>query len=241
MWTRRRGKFWTGQRLDQYFVHSTGHGLGLEVHEDPRVATRAENSGWNRGTWSPLSRESMLRHRRHPHRRRCCGACRSDRSTDPHSAGSHRDLKTGMKRKKTSKQAPAEHGSTLRDPEFQQIEQLLQFMSEHNLEEFEYSRGDLRIRLRKPSTGRCCSRRRERICAGDYRGRGFAAEASSAQLLESASAALVQRRRAQRRFASDQIADCRDLLWRAEPGRRGFRESRRLRGKPGRRSASWKP
>ena len=24
--------------LDQYFVHSTGHGLGLEVHEDPRVA-----------------------------------------------------------------------------------------------------------------------------------------------------------------------------------------------------------
>jgi len=27
-----------GHRLDQYFVHSTGHGLGLEVHEDPRVA-----------------------------------------------------------------------------------------------------------------------------------------------------------------------------------------------------------
>src|ERR1700719_3518118 len=25
-------------RLDSYFVHSTGHGLGLEVHEDPRVA-----------------------------------------------------------------------------------------------------------------------------------------------------------------------------------------------------------
>jgi Xaa-Pro aminopeptidase len=24
--------------LDAYFVHSTGHGLGLEVHEDPRVA-----------------------------------------------------------------------------------------------------------------------------------------------------------------------------------------------------------
>jgi Xaa-Pro aminopeptidase len=28
----------TGYRLDRYFVHSTGHGLGLEVHEDPRVA-----------------------------------------------------------------------------------------------------------------------------------------------------------------------------------------------------------
>jgi Xaa-Pro aminopeptidase len=27
-----------GYRLDRLFVHSTGHGLGLEVHEDPRVA-----------------------------------------------------------------------------------------------------------------------------------------------------------------------------------------------------------
>jgi Xaa-Pro aminopeptidase len=25
-------------RVDRYFVHSTGHGLGLEVHEEPRVA-----------------------------------------------------------------------------------------------------------------------------------------------------------------------------------------------------------
>ena len=25
-------------RLDRYFVHSTGHGLGLEVHEEPRIA-----------------------------------------------------------------------------------------------------------------------------------------------------------------------------------------------------------
>jgi acetyl-CoA carboxylase biotin carboxyl carrier protein len=53
-----------------------------------------------------------------------------------------------MKRKKPSKSSP-----TFANPEIQQIEQLLQFMSEHNLEEFEYSRGDLRIRLRKPSTG----------------------------------------------------------------------------------------
>ncbi len=35
----------------------------------------------------------------------------------------------------------------------QQIEQLFQFMTEHNLEEFEYSRGDLHIRLRKPASG----------------------------------------------------------------------------------------
>jgi acetyl-CoA carboxylase biotin carboxyl carrier protein len=57
-----------------------------------------------------------------------------------------------MKRKKPSKAtgsasfANPERGQ----PELGQIEQLLRFMSEHNLEEFEYSRGDLRIRLKKP-------------------------------------------------------------------------------------------
>src|SRR6266436_5275091 len=51
-----------------------------------------------------------------------------------------------MKRKKPSKSSPS-----FGNPEIQQIEQLFQFMTEHNLEEFEYSRGDLRIRLRKPS------------------------------------------------------------------------------------------
>ena len=53
-----------------------------------------------------------------------------------------------MKRKQPTKSSP-----TFADPEYQQIEQLLQFMKEHNLEEFEYSRGDLHIRLRKPSSG----------------------------------------------------------------------------------------
>src|SRR5437899_12421317 len=53
-----------------------------------------------------------------------------------------------MKRKKPSKSTGA-----FASPEIQQIEQLLRFMTEHNLEEFEYSRGDLRIRLRKPSAG----------------------------------------------------------------------------------------
>jgi acetyl-CoA carboxylase biotin carboxyl carrier protein len=53
-----------------------------------------------------------------------------------------------MKRKKTAK---ASESPSFASPEIGQIEQLLRFMSEHNLEEFEYSRGDLKIRLRKPS------------------------------------------------------------------------------------------
>jgi acetyl-CoA carboxylase biotin carboxyl carrier protein len=53
-----------------------------------------------------------------------------------------------MKRKKPSKSSPS-----FANPEIEQIEQLLRFMGEHNLEEFEYSRGDLRIRFRKPSAG----------------------------------------------------------------------------------------
>lgn len=55
-----------------------------------------------------------------------------------------------MKRKKSPKPAAS---PSIDSPEIQQIEQLLRFMGEHNLEEFEYSRGDLHVRLKKPSTG----------------------------------------------------------------------------------------
>jgi acetyl-CoA carboxylase biotin carboxyl carrier protein len=55
-----------------------------------------------------------------------------------------------MKRKKPSK---ATDSPSFANPELEQIEQLLHFMTEHSLEEFEYSRGDLRIRLRKPAQG----------------------------------------------------------------------------------------
>ena len=54
-----------------------------------------------------------------------------------------------MKRKKPSKGSGS---PSFANPEIGQIEQLRRFMSEHNLEEFEYSRGDLRIRLKKPGS-----------------------------------------------------------------------------------------
>jgi acetyl-CoA carboxylase biotin carboxyl carrier protein len=53
-----------------------------------------------------------------------------------------------MKPKKPSKPSA---NSQFAGTELEHIEHLLTFMTEHNLEEFEYSRGDLKIRLKKPS------------------------------------------------------------------------------------------
>jgi acetyl-CoA carboxylase biotin carboxyl carrier protein len=53
-----------------------------------------------------------------------------------------------MKRKKPSNAAAP---STFANAEMQHIEQLLRVMAEHDLEEFEYSQGDLTIRLKKRS------------------------------------------------------------------------------------------
>jgi acetyl-CoA carboxylase biotin carboxyl carrier protein len=55
-----------------------------------------------------------------------------------------------MKLKKPKKDSLGESFGPL---EIEQIERLLRFMNENNLEEFEYCRGDLRVRMRKPSAG----------------------------------------------------------------------------------------
>jgi acetyl-CoA carboxylase biotin carboxyl carrier protein len=55
-----------------------------------------------------------------------------------------------MKRKKPLQSSG---GRPSAGPDVEQIELLLKTMAEHNLEEFEYSRGDLRIRLKKPAAG----------------------------------------------------------------------------------------
>jgi acetyl-CoA carboxylase biotin carboxyl carrier protein len=62
-------------------------------------------------------------------------------------------------------------GQSFAPVDIEQIERLLRFMSDNNLEEFEYSRGDLRIRLRKPSTG---------IPIAQYRAVGTESSASEA-------------------------------------------------------------
>jgi acetyl-CoA carboxylase biotin carboxyl carrier protein len=54
---------------------------------------------------------------------------------------------------KSKKPAKTNISQSLASPEIEQLEQLIRFMGEHNLEEFEYSRGDVRIRLKKPSSG----------------------------------------------------------------------------------------
>src|SRR5258706_4253041 len=55
-----------------------------------------------------------------------------------------------MKQKKPSKSSG---GGSSAGPDVDQIEELLKIMTEHNVEEIEYSRGGLKIRLKKPSTG----------------------------------------------------------------------------------------
>jgi acetyl-CoA carboxylase biotin carboxyl carrier protein len=89
-----------------------------------------------------------------------------------------------MKRKKPSNSSPS-----FGNPEIQQIEQLFQFMTEHNLEEFEYSRGDLRIRLRKPSAGVVVAATRvvaapEIIVAGSVEAQGESSGGASAHAPE---------------------------------------------------------
>lgn len=82
-----------------------------------------------------------------------------------------------MKHKKPSKpSADAQFANT----EIQHIEQLLRFMGEHNLEEFEYSQGDLRIRLKKPSSGAVARAIPEIIVATAAESRTLAAPAPAA-------------------------------------------------------------
>jgi acetyl-CoA carboxylase biotin carboxyl carrier protein len=63
-----------------------------------------------------------------------------------------------MKRKKPSK---PNANSQFAGTEIEHIEHLLNFMTEHNLEEFEYSRGDLKIRLKKPTASMAASTPRQ--------------------------------------------------------------------------------
>lgn len=58
---------------------------------------------------------------------------------------------------KGSKRPPAGSEISAQGVDLEQIERLFTFMSEHGLEEFEYSRGDLKIRLKKASPGQAAA------------------------------------------------------------------------------------
>ncbi len=118
-----------------------------------------------------------------------------------------------MKRKKPSKTSGS---PSFANPEIGQIEQLLRFMSEHNLEEFEYSRGDLQIRLRKPSAHVVMAaqpgRRRKSLCRRRW--------PPSAQ--DAAAAACGSGFARWRRSAPGEVADCGHLLLSPSPGAEEF-------------------
>ena len=91
-----------------------------------------------------------------------------------------------MKPKKPSKPSA---NSQFAGTEIEHIEHLLNFMTEHNLEEFEYSRGDLKIRLKKPSANAALAGGRqfampEIIIPGVAQAQPAAAPAAAAQAPE---------------------------------------------------------
>jgi acetyl-CoA carboxylase biotin carboxyl carrier protein len=93
-----------------------------------------------------------------------------------------------MKPKKPSKSTA---NSQFAGTEIEHIEHLLNFMTEHNLEEFEYSRGDLKIRLKKPSANAAVGVRQfaapEIIIAGAAQSQPAAAPAAQTPAAESRS------------------------------------------------------
>ncbi len=75
--------------LGRYFVHSTGHGLGLEIHEDPRIARGQKwPSGSGKRDYSG-TRRLRGRGRGNPHRGRSSCNFSGSRNPDQRSAGVH--------------------------------------------------------------------------------------------------------------------------------------------------------
>ena len=57
-----------GYGLDRAFVHSTGHGLGLEIHEPPRIGKRDKTQAAGRHGHHHRAGRLPGGLRRHPHR-----------------------------------------------------------------------------------------------------------------------------------------------------------------------------
>ena len=112
-----------------------------------------------------------------------------------------------------------------------EVERLLEFMEKHGLEEFEYERDGVRVRLKKAVGASAGRLRTLRAAAADRERRAAGSACEQAPPARAGDAASAARpRRAHRGSSRDQIPDRRHLLRLAEPGRGAIRQGRRAGG-----------
>jgi Xaa-Pro aminopeptidase len=153
-----------GQGLERYFIHSTGHGLGLEVHERPSLG-RNQKDLLKAGSVVTIEPGVYLPGR---------GGIRIEddvlvleggsetltsaslpppasswKSEAPGAAQTSAPSLKTMAKKHTGKGKPGEPAPRA---DLGEIARVLDFMVEHGLEELEYQRDDLRVRLMRQGT-----------------------------------------------------------------------------------------
>ena len=74
----RRGAVIADAGYGEYFIHRTGHGIGMEAHEDPYMVE---------GNTLPIAAGPRVQRRARHLRRRAGGACASRTSSSPPTTG----------------------------------------------------------------------------------------------------------------------------------------------------------
>ena len=164
-------------KLAEYFTHSTGHGVGLEIHESPRIAmaqqallTKGMVITIEPGIYIPGAFGLRIEDTVVVERRGCrvltpatkawieldCRSCFPDTVfgqglwcvlfLDGKTAPSVW-LGIGMVRKTAEAQRTKRLGS-MNPEEIAELKQLIEFLKENNIGEFDLERGDLKVRLK---------------------------------------------------------------------------------------------